>query len=165
MWSIVLEIFFFLAVGILLLGGLILTFVNLPGIWLIWGGILLTAIVRGLVEIPLWFLFLTFFFAVIVSLIDNFVIPIAAKRYGGGKWGMLGGILGLFLGLIIFNLPGLFLGPFLGAFALEYLVAKREKSDAFRAGFGSFLGVIFSIAIKIALSFGIIIAFLMVWVF
>lgn len=165
MWSVIGEVFFFLAVGILLFGGLILTFVNLPGAWLIWGGILLTSIVKGLEVIPLWFLILSFVFALIVTLIDNFVIPLAAKKYGGGKWGMLGGVLGAFVGFILLNIPGLFIGPFLGAFVLEYLVAKKEKGDAIKAGVGSFIGVILSIALKITLCFTMIIAFLVIWIF
>jgi len=165
MWGIIGEVFFFLAIFVLVFGGLILTFVNLPGAWLIWFGILLTAMVRGLAEIPLWFVILTFFLAIVITLIDNFVVPLAAKKYGGGKWGMLGGILGAFLGFILFSLPGLLIGPFLGAFALEYLIAKKEKGDAIRAGTGSFLGIIFSIALKIFLCFGMIIAFLIIWIF
>lgn len=165
MWGIIGEVFFFLVVFVLIFGGLILTFASLPGVWLIWAGILLTAIVRGLAEIPLWFVILTFFLAVIVSLIDNLVIPLATKKYGGGKWGMLGGVAGAFLGFLFFSLPGLLMGPFLGAFALEYLVAKREKADAIRAGTGSFLGIIFSIALKVFLCFGIIFAFLIIWIF
>jgi len=154
------EVFFFLAVGVLLFGGLILTFVNLPGAWLIWGGILLTSIVKGFEVIPL-----SFVFALIVTLIDNFVIPLAAKKYGGGKWGMLGGVLGAFVGFILLNIPGLFIGPFLGAFVLEYLVAKKEKGDAIKAGVGSFIGVILSIALKITLCFTMIVVFLAIWIF
>lgn len=165
MWSIVLEVLFYLAVGVLLFGGLALTLFNLPGVWLIWGGILLTSIVKGLAEIPLWFVIMTFFFAVIVTLIDNFIIPIAAKKFGGGKWGMLGGILGAIFGFLIANIPGLLVGPFLGAFALEYLLAKRKSQDAFRAGVGSFLGVIASISLKIVLCFSMIIIFLIIWIF
>ncbi len=165
MWLIVGEVFFFIAVGILLFGGLILTLVNLPGAWVIWAGILLTSIVKGLEEIPLWFVILTALFALVVTLIDNFVIPIAAKKFGGGKWGMLGGILGAFVGFIVANIPGLLVGPFLGAFALEYLVAKKKSQDAFKAGMGSFIGVIFSIALRVFLCFAMIIAFLIIWIF
>ncbi len=165
MWGIIAEVFFFLVVFVLLFGGFILTFANLPGAWLIWGGILLTSLVRGFAEIPLWFVILTFFFALIITLIDNFVIPFAAKKYGGGKWGMLGGVLGAFAGFIFFSLPGLFAGPFLGAFALEYLFAKKNSQDSLKAGLGSFFGVIISIALKVFLCFAMIIAFLVIWIF
>ncbi len=165
MWIVIGEVFFFFGVGVLLLGGLVLTFVNLPGAWLIWAGILLTGIVKGFDVIPVWFVILTFFFALIVTLIDNLIIPLAAKKYGGGKWGMLGGVLGAFFGFVLLNLPGLFIGPLLGAFAMEYLVAKKEKKDAFKAGMGSFLGVIVSIALKVTLCFGMILAFLVIWIF
>ncbi len=165
MGGLILEILFFLVVFVLLTGGLILVVVNLPGAWAIWFAILLTAIVKGLAEIPLWFVIVTFFGALIITLIDNFVIPIAAKKFGGGKWGMLGGILGAFVGFIFANIPGLLLGPFLGAFILEYLVAKKKSEDAFKAGFGSFIGVVFSIALKVFLSISMIVAFLIIWIF
>ncbi len=165
MWSIIGEVFFFLGVGVLLFGGLALTVFNLPGVWLIWGGILLTSIVKGLEEIPLWFVIMAFFFAIIVTLIDNFIIPIAAKKFGGGKWGMLGGILGAFVGFVFASIPGLLVGPFLGAFALESLFAKRNSRDAFKAGFGSFVGVIFAISLKVFLSLAMIFVFLFVWIF
>ncbi len=165
MGGLILEILFFILIGILLLGGLISVIVNLPGAWVIWIAILLTAIVKGLGEIPLWFVIVSFVAAVIISLIDNIIIPLAAKKYGGGKWGMLGGLLGAFFGFIILSLPGLFIGPFLGAFILEYLVAKKEKGDAFKAGFGSFLGVIFSIGLKFFFCIGMIIYFLTIWIF
>jgi uncharacterized protein len=165
MWEIVSEIGFFLIIFVLLFGGLILSFVNLPGAWIIWIGILLTAIVKGFENIPLWFVILTFFLALVVGIIDNFIIPLAAKKYGGGKWGMLGGVLGAFFGFIFFNLPGLLMGPFLGAFAFEYYIAKKERGDAIRAGTGSFIGVILTIALKVFICFGMIIAFLIIWIF
>ena len=165
MWEIVGEVFFFLVIFVLLFGGLILSFVNLPGVWIIWIGILLTAIVKGLENIPLWFVILSFFLALVVGIIDNFIIPLAAKKYGGGKWGMLGGVVGAFLGFMFFNLPGLLMGSFIGAFALEYYIAKKEKGDAIRAGTGSFIGVILTIALKVFICFGMIIAFLIIWIF
>ena len=165
MWVIIGEVFFFFSVGVLLLGGLILTFVNLPGAWLIWAGILLTGIVKGFDVVPVWFVILTFFFAIIITLIDNFVIPLAAKKYGGGKWGMLGGLLGAFFGFLLLNLPGLFIGPLFGAFILEYLVAKKGKEEAFKAGIGSFLGVIATIVLRVMICFAMIIIFLIIWIF
>ena len=165
MWEIVGEGLFFLLIGVLLFGGLVLAVVNLPGVWVIWLGILITGLVKGFGIIPVWFVVLTFIFAVIVSIIDNFIIAAAAKKYGGGKWGMIGGVLGAIFGFVLLNFPGLLIGPFLGAFILEYAIAKKEKSEAIKAGMGSFIGVIISIALKVALCFGMIIAFILIWAF
>ena len=61
-----------------------------------------------------------------------------AKRFGATKWGafgaMVGGIVGLF-----FPLPGLIIGPILGAIAGELLAGTRLVS-AGRAGWGTLLG-------------------------
>jgi len=47
-------------------------------------------------------------------------------------------------------LPGLVLGPFLGAFAGEYL-ARRNLRQAGRAGLGTWLGLLLASAGRLAL--------------
>jgi hypothetical protein len=48
-----------------------------------------------------------------------------ARRAGGSAWGVLGALMGL-----AFGLPGVILGPVVGALAFEYL----ENPDVKRAG-------------------------------
>jgi len=79
-------------------------------------------------------------------------------RYSGAGvrafWGAtLGAIVGIFFGL-----PGLLLGPFAGA-VLGELSSGRSLAQSGRAGLGAWLGMMFAIAIKLA------IAFLMVGIF
>ncbi len=165
MWEIVFEIFFYLVIFVLLFGGLFLVIINLPGAWVIWLAILLTALVKGFAIIPLWFVIVTFLIAVVISILDNFIIAAAARKYGGGKWGMLGGVFGAFLGFMILNLPGLFIGPFLGAFAMEYLIAKKNREESIKAGVGSLFGVVLSIAFKAFFCLAMVISFLLIWIF
>ena len=61
-----------------------------------------------------------------------------AKFFGATRWGMFGAVLGVLAGLF-FGLPGLFIGPVIGAIAGEIVGGKRMV-DAGRAGWGSLLG-------------------------
>jgi len=165
MWIIFGEVAFYVAVVLLSLLGLVLSLFALPGIWIIWLVILGTALLQGLEVIPLWFIILSFFFSVFVTLIDNFIIAYGSKRFGGGRWGMLGAVLGAIIGLIIANLPGLLVGPFLGAFAMEYIMAKKNYDEAFKSGLGSSLGVIFAIVVKFFLALFMVIIYFYMLIF
>ncbi len=87
---------------------------------------------------------------IIVSILD-YVVPIwGTKTFGGSKAGTWGAAIGVIVGLF-FGPAGLILGPFLGAFIAEILAGKDQKASL-RAGFGSFLGFIFGVAMKISVS-------------
>jgi uncharacterized protein YqgC (DUF456 family) len=62
-----------------------------------------------------------------------------AKRFGATKKGMVGAIVGGIIGLF-FNLPGILLGPFVGASIFE-LAGGREFKPSMRAGVGATLGL------------------------
>ncbi len=88
---------------------------------------------------------------IIITILD-FIVPVwGTKKFGGSKAGTLGAGIGVLIGLF-FGPPGLILGPFLGAFIGELLAGKDQKTSL-RAGFGSFLGFIFGVAMKISLTF------------
>jgi uncharacterized protein YqgC (DUF456 family) len=62
---------------------------------------------------------------------------------------------------IFFGLPGIILGPFLGAVIGE-LTARRELHVAARAGVGAFVGLLLATAGKLALGFAMVGLFLLV---
>lgn len=62
-----------------------------------------------------------------------------AKRFGATKKGMVGAIVGGIVGLF-FNLPGILLGPFIGAVIFE-MIGGREWKPATKAGLGATLGL------------------------
>lgn len=88
--------------------------------------------------------------AIIVAVFD-YVVPIwGTKKLGGTKYGIRGATIGLLIGLF-FGPPGIIIGPFIGAVIGE-LIYKDDFNYAIRAGFGSLLGFMAGIGLKLATS-------------
>jgi uncharacterized protein len=81
-----------------------------------------------------------------------------AKYFGATKWGALGAIAGALVGLF-FGIPGLFVGPLIGAITGEF-VAGKKMIDAGRAGWGSLLGNLGAIIGKLIIALVMIVIFL-----
>jgi uncharacterized protein len=82
-----------------------------------------------------------------------------ARYFGATRWGMFGALLGALIGLF-FGIPGLFVGPVIGAVAGEFLAGKR-MIDAGRAGWGSLLGNLGAIIGKLLIALVMIAIFFM----
>jgi len=86
--------------------------------------------------------------AVVVTVID-YVVPIwGTKQFGGSKYGMRGATVGLIIGLFL-GPPGIIIGPFIGAVVGE-LIFKDDFKYALKAGFGSLLGFLTGVGLKLA---------------
>lgn len=88
---------------------------------------------------------------VAVTVLDYFVPVWGTKRFGGSKYGTRGATVGLIIGLFLGPL-GIIIGPFIGAFVGE-MIFRDDLSYAFKAGFGSLLGFLTGIGLKLAASF------------
>ena len=78
---------------------------------------------------------------VVLSMSLDFVAGLlGAKKLGASRWGLWGAAVGGVAGLF-FSLPGLLLGPFLGAFLFERL-SGRPFPEAAKAGLGALLGLL-----------------------
>ena len=71
--------------------------------------------------------------------LDHFASVYGAKRFGATWRGVLGAFIGGIVG-IFFSIPGIIIGPFLGAMLFE-LMGGHEIEKASRAGLGATLGV------------------------
>lgn len=71
-----------------------------------------------------------------------------ARWFGGTKWGAAGAVVGGIVGL--FFMPfGLVLGPLAGAYAFESWFAKQSPRPAMVSGFGSAVGALSSLVVKL----------------
>jgi uncharacterized protein YqgC (DUF456 family) len=96
----------------------------------------------------------------ILSLVfDFFATMLGAKKFGATWRGALGAVIGGIVGLF-FSLPGIILGPFIGAMLFEKLGGQEYKKAA-KAGAGAMLGLLlgiagkFSIGVVMAISFAV----------
>ena len=87
-----------------------------------------------------WLLVLLAFLTVLALGLDYLATSVGARKLGASWRGMLGAVLGGLVGLF-FSIPGILLGPFIGAFLLE-MVGGYEYRRALRAGAGATLGLL-----------------------
>jgi uncharacterized protein YqgC (DUF456 family) len=88
--------------------------------------------------------------AVVVTVLD-YIVPIwGTRHFGGSKYGARGATVGLVIGLFL-GPPGIIIGPFIGAFVGE-LIFKDDVKYALKAGFGSLLGFMTGVGLKLAAS-------------
>ena len=88
--------------------------------------------------------------AVVVTVID-YIVPIwGTRQFGGSKYGMRGATVGLIIGLFL-GPPGIIIGPFIGAVVGE-MIFKDDIRYALKAGFGSLLGFLTGVGLKLAAS-------------
>jgi len=86
-----------------------------------------------------------------VTLIDYWIPVWGAKKFGASRIGVWGSVIGLLIGLIFFPPFGIILGPFAGAVVGELLSGKNSRL-AVKAGFGSFVGFLSGIMLKLIAS-------------
>jgi uncharacterized protein YqgC (DUF456 family) len=146
--------------GVLMLVGLAGTLLPaLPGIPLMMIGMLIAAWADDFTRIG-WVTLLIL--AVLMAL--SFAIELAAaalgaRRVGASREAIAGAALGALLGLFM-GLAGLILGPFIGAVVGE-LMARRNTSQAMRAGVGAWLGFVVGTIAKLAVAFTMLGVFLL----
>lgn len=118
----------------------------LPGVPLAYVGLWLLHITDR-AQFSWQFLLIWGIITVVVQVLD-YIIPVwGTKKFGGTKWGTWGSMIGLLLGMFL-GPWGIILGPFMGAVVGE-LIAGKASSQALRAGFGSFVGLMTGTVIKL----------------
>src|SRR5512133_981654 len=100
--------------------------------------------------------------ALVVTILD-YIVPIwGTKKFGGSKYGVRGATVGLIIGLFL-GPAGIILGSFIGAFVGE-MIFKDDIRYALKAGFGSLLGFLAGIGLKLAASFIMTFYFVKEWI-
>ena len=155
---------YYVLAGLLILVGIAGTVLPaLPGLPLVFAGMLLAAWAGNFQEVG-WIPLLILGLLTLLSLgIDFFATSLGAKRVGASKLAVAGAVLGTFAGLF-FGPIGLFVGPFVGALGGE-LIHGREVRKATKVGFGTWLGIVFGIVLKLGLAFAMVGLFASAWFF
>ena len=145
-----LEILLIILAVLLIIGGFLgIIIPALPDLPLVWFGILIYAGVTDF-EVIGWGLLLILLAIVIGSIgIDALAQIYGAKRFGASRMGIIGSVMGFIVG-IFFSIPGMILGPFVGALVFE-LVSGRQHHEALKASFGTFVGFIGGVVFKFVL--------------
>jgi len=150
-------------IGAALIGvGLVSTIVPaLPGIPLIFGGIWLIAGVDRYHHLGLWWLLGIAVVGAIGLMVDLLAGALGAKRVGASKQAVWGALMGAVIGML-FGLPGVLLGPFVGA-VLGELAAGHSILRSTHVGVSAWLGLICGTIMKLVSSLIMVALFCAGW--
>lgn len=126
----------------------------LPGIPLIYTGLLVLAWSENFAYVGWITLTVLGVLALLSYGADLLAASLGAKRFGASPRAIWGAALGALFGLF-FGIVGILLGPFAGAVIGEFS-GKSSARESLRAGLGATLGLIFGALLKIALAFAML---------
>jgi uncharacterized protein YqgC (DUF456 family) len=135
----------------------------LPGTVLIFAGLLLAAWADHFTRVgPITLVVIGLIGAATYG-IDFVAAALGTRRLGASKRAMIGAGLGTLLGLFL-GLPGIIIGPFVGAVAGE-LTVRGDWRQAGKAGLAAWVGFVIGAAAKVAMAFLMVGIFLLALVF
>jgi uncharacterized protein YqgC (DUF456 family) len=151
-----------LIAGALIVIGLIGVVVpGVPGVIAIFGGMLLAAWIDQFQRITALTLVLLGVLTALAFVADIIGGLLGAKRVGASRQALIGAVIGGIIGIFL-GLPGLLLGPFIGAMAGEF-IAQRRLDSAARVGFGTGVGLLIGTLAKVGLAFTMLGVFAAAW--
>lgn len=130
----------------------------LPGAPIMFAGFVLMAWAEDFLFVGPWTLAALAVLAVLTYLIDFVAGLLGAQRFGASPRAIVGAGVGGIVGLF-FGLPGILLGPLLGACVGQFSVV-RDLRSAGRAGIGTAIGLLLGAALKVAIAFSMVGLFL-----
>lgn len=133
----------------------------LPGAPLIWAGMLIYGLIAGFEKLSVFFFIGQGVLTAAVMGVDYLATALGSRYFGGSRAALAGAALGMLVGAIFFNIAGLLLGPFVGAFLAE-LVFGRRPEEALRSGIGATLGSLGGIPVKLFIELVMIAWFILV---
>jgi uncharacterized protein YqgC (DUF456 family) len=123
----------------------------MPGTLLVFLGLLTAAWADGFQKVGVVTVVILGLLTLLSYSIDFLATYLGVKKVGASGWSILGGSLGMLIGLF-FGVPGILLGPFVGALVAEWFV-KKDLRQAGKAGLGSWLGLLLGTLLKLAVVF------------
>lgn len=149
------QILWYTLAAILIVAGFVGTVLPaIPGVPLVFAGMLLAAWADGFQHVGLWTLIVLGVLTVIAVAVDFLAGLAGAKRLGASKLALFGAAVGTIVG-IFFGIPGLLLGPFAGALLGE-LFAGGTLQRATNVGVGAWIGFLIGSVLKIGVCFAML---------
>ena len=146
------------AVILFLLGLLGTVLPALPGPILVFAGMLAYGAMTDFVALDGRFFALQAGATAIVMSVDYVAAAVGTRLVGGSRRAAAGAVIGTILALLFLGPLGLVVGPFVGAVAVE-LGRGVGLRQAFRVGFGTVLGAIGGVALKLLMEMAMIVYF------
>ena len=138
----------------------------LPGLPLVFAGMLLAAWAGHFEQVSGWTVAVLAMLTLLSLGIDFMATAMGAKRVGASKPALFGAVLGTFAGLL-FGFVGIFVGPFVGALLGELVwlrgVGGRELGQATKVGLGTWLGIVVGTILKLGVAFMMVGLFAIAW--
>jgi len=142
----------YLLAALLVLGGIAGSVLPaLPGVPMVFAGLVVAAWADDFTRVGVLTLTLLGLLTIASFAIDFAATALGAKRVGATRLAVAGAALGTLAGLFL-GIPGLVLGPFVGAVAGE-LMSHGQVQQATRAGVATWIGLLFGTLAKLALVF------------
>lgn len=138
-------------VGLVILGVVGLVLPLLPGIALVYAGIVAVAWADDFTRIGPVMLVVMLLITLAAVAVDHVAGVLGARKAGASGWGVFGAALGAVAGLF-FGLPGVILGPAIGALTFEYL-RNPDARRAIKAGAGGLVGFVLGVVAKAVCAF------------
>ncbi|HEY4581470.1 MAG TPA: DUF456 domain-containing protein [Lysobacter sp.] len=139
----------------------------LPGIPLVFAGLLLAAWADGFEHVGAWTVAILAVLTLLSVAVDLLATALGAKKVGASRLALLGATIGTFAGLFA-GFVGIFVGPFVGAVAGELLHRRQLRTadvgHATRVGAGTWMGLLLGTVLKLAIAFAMVGYFAIVWV-
>jgi len=152
----------YIVAALLVLAGLVgIVLPALPGTVLIFAGLWLAAWADGFNHVGAVTIVLLGVLAAATYLVDVVAMALGMQRLGASRRAMAGAALGALAGLFL-GLPGLIIGPFVGAVIGE-LTEHRDFARAGRAGVMAWIGFVIGMAVKVGFGFVMIGIFAAAW--
>lgn len=138
-----------LAIALIVIG-VIGTFLPvLPGVLLVFGGMVLAAWIDNFQRVGWITLAILGLLTVLVFVVDIVSSFLGAKRAGASKLAIVGAAIGTVVGLF-FGLVGILIAPFIGAVVGE-VIARGQLAPAARVGVATWIGMMVGTLAKFAL--------------
>lgn len=138
--------------------GLLLPIV--PGAPLLFLGLLFGAWAENFQFVGTWTLLALAGMTALTYVVEFAASIFGVKKFGGSRQAMAGAVAGGLVGMFL-GIPGILLGPFVGA-VLGELSLQRSLDQASRAGIGTVVGLAIGVAGKLAIGIAMIGLFILI---